>query len=166
MTEQSARWGFPLLQAGQAQKELFHNEALARIDVIAQAVAEAAGVDTPPGDPAPGACWVIGDSPAGEWSGRARHLAGWTEGGWRFVAPVEGMTVWLADRGVPARFLGGEWTAGELRGDCLKVAGKQVVGARRPAIPGPAGGAVIDVEARTAINAILETMRAHGAIEP
>ncbi len=48
-----------------------------------------------------------------------------------------------------------------------KVSGTQVVGAQQPAIPDATGGAVIDVEARAALNALLAELRAatgHGLI--
>lgn len=165
MTERSARWAFPLLEAGQAQKELFHNEAVATIDLIVQAVVDSVGRDVPPESPEPGACWVVGDSPEGAWSAAAGHLAGWTEGGWRFVKPAEGMTVWATDRAVPARYREGAWVIGAIEGDRLVIGGEQVVGARGVAIAEPAGGSVIDAEARTAIDAILTMARAHGLIE-
>ena len=50
MTETS-RWALPLLDAGQAQKEMTHNEALARLDLLAQAGVQAVGVDAPPPGP-------------------------------------------------------------------------------------------------------------------
>lgn len=165
MTELSARWALPLLETGQAQKEMFHNEAVAAIDLIVQAVAVSAGSDAPPETPAPGACWIVGEAPTGDWAGMAGRLAGWTAGGWRFVAPVEGMAVWIADRAVMARYRGSGWTIGTIAGDRLVIGGVQVVGERAAAITDPAGGATIDAEARTAIAAILAMARAHGLIE-
>jgi hypothetical protein len=48
-----------------------------------------------------------------------------------------------------------------------KVAGNQVVGARGAAIANPAGGATVDAEARAALVALLDALRAatgHGLI--
>ena len=165
MTDQSPRWAFPLLQPGQAQKEMFHNEALVAIDMIVQAVVVSADIDTPPASPAPGACWIVGDAPTGDWAGRAGCLAGWTGGGWRFVPPVEGMAVWIADQALPGRFREGEWVAGVMECHSLTIGGEQVVGARQSAIPDPSAGVTIDAEARSAIGAILAALRGHGLIE-
>jgi hypothetical protein len=44
------------------------------------------------------------------------------------------------------------------------IDGQQVVGGRAAAIDSPAGGAVVDVETRSAIDAILTAMRQHGLI--
>lgn len=164
MTETTHRLALPLLHAAQAQKEMYHNEALARLDLLTQAAAEALGADTPPADPLPGQCWIIGDAPEGAWRGHAREIAGWTEGGWRFAAPVEGMRLWLSRSAGHACFAGGGWHGGEVHGRLI-VAGKQVVGARAAAIPEPEGGTVVDAAARAAISAVLVALRAHGLIE-
>jgi hypothetical protein len=94
----------PLLHAGQAQKEIDHNEALALLDLAVQPTVAAIGIDVPPADPAEGTCWIIGSSPVAAWSGKAHALAGWTTAGWRFVTPFDGMTVARAGDGVTARY--------------------------------------------------------------
>ena len=162
--EMTARLGLPLLAAGQAGKELTHNEALALIDLALGAGVEAMGVDAPPADPAVGRAWIVGAAPTGAWAGRAGALAGWTGGGWRFVAPFEGLGVWIASAKLRARFVGGAWTAGEERASRLLVGGVPVVGPRGPAIAGPTGGTTVDAEARAALAAVLGALREHGLI--
>lgn len=158
------RLALPTLRAGQAQKEVGHNEALAMLDLAVQASVVATGVDAPPEAPEPGACWLVGATPTGAWAGRARQVAGWTGGGWRFLVPRDGWQVWsIADRQV-ARFSEGEWLLGEVRGRRVLIDGVPVVGARGAAIPDPTGGAVIDAEARGAVTAVLQTLRDHGLI--
>ena len=160
----SARLALPLLAAGQAQKELSHNEALTMLDLAVQPAVVALGPDQPPDAPAEGECWVVGAAPGGAWSGQAHALAGWTAGGWRFVAAREGMTVWSAADGAYALFSGGIWRVGAIRGASLTLAGAQVVGPRRPPIADATGGTTVDAEARTALAAILSVLRAHGLI--
>lgn len=162
--ETSARFGLPFLQPGQAQKELYHNEALARLELAVQASVVAVGVDTPPPTPSLGDCWIVGTSPIGAWAGATRQIAGWTTGGWRFLVPTEGMMVWDAATGTMAHYVAGSWSIGALRCDRVLVGGNQVIGARQPAIADPAGGTTIDGEARGAIAAILSAMRGHGLI--
>lgn len=161
----TARFALPLLHAGQAQKELYHNEALLLADALVQPCVEALGRDAPPPDPVPGQCWIVGDSPEGAWAGSAGALALWSEGGWRFVAPREGMAVWVAGEELPARHVSGAWRLGRLTAAQLVVDGEQVVGPREAAIDEPDGGSVVDVEARAAIEAILLALRAHGLID-
>jgi len=165
MTEDStARWALPLLQPGQAQKEMVHNEAIARLDLITQGVALAI-LDTPPVSPEPGQAWIVGDGATGDWAGKAGHVAGWTAGGWRFVAPRDGMKLWLISEGLNARYGAGGWTPGEETAAHLSINGAQVVGPRRPAIADPSGGSVIDIEVRAALTGILAALRAHGLVE-
>lgn len=162
----TARFALPLLYPGQSQKELFHNEALTLADALFQPCVEAAGGNSPPPEPVAGQCWIIGDTPTGAWAGEARALALWTPGGWRFVAPREGMAVWVADEALTARYVADAWQTGRLQGSRLDLDGEQVVGPREPGIDDPDGGATVDAEARIAITAILETLRAHGLIDP
>lgn len=165
MADQSARHALPFLMAGQAQKEITHNEAIALIDAIVHPVAEAAGVNTPPISPAIGQCWIVGSAPAGAWATHAQHLACWSEGGWRFAIPVVAMTVWLSDQEIWARWDGAAWRAGEWPVASVIVGGQQVLASRRPAIADPSGGATPDAQGRSAIMAILAALRAHGLID-
>ncbi len=90
----TARLKLPTIRPGQAQKETSQNEALTLSDVLVQA-AISLGTTVPPSAPVAGQNWVIGSTPSGAWAGQAGRLAGWTDGGWRFVEPTEGMMVWL-----------------------------------------------------------------------
>ena len=164
MTDQTARFALPLIDPGQSQKEITHNEALALLDGALQPSVAAVGVTQPPSAPAIGGQWIVGPAPQGAWAGRANALATWTEGGWRFVSAIEGMTIWSIADGVPAHFSLGNWTIGDIAAGRVVVAGLGVVGARRPAIAPPGGGGVIDAEARTAIAAILAALSGHGLI--
>ena len=159
------RLALPLIEPGQAQKEMFHNEALARLDLIVAAAAMGTGALVPPTDPAPGDCWLLGAAPEGAWAGHPHAVAGWTAGGWRFVAPREGMRLWLGPAQGEALFSGGSWQFGESHGRGF-VEGVQVVGPRAAGIAEPAGGMVVDAEARATIVAVLEALRAHGLVEP
>ncbi|MFX4817188.1 DUF2793 domain-containing protein, partial [Acinetobacter baumannii] len=60
MAETTSRLALPLLAAGQAQKEMFHNEALALIDLALAAAVESVGLNTPPATPEDGQCWIVG----------------------------------------------------------------------------------------------------------
>ncbi|UAK23998.1 DUF2793 domain-containing protein [Sphingomonas nostoxanthinifaciens] len=164
MTGQTARFAFPLLEPGQAQKELYHNEALALLDAVVQPVAQTIGDDAPPAAPAPDQSWIVGAAPTGDWAGHADAFATWTDGGWRFVAAVEGMTAWVVAGNLPARFVGGAWAVGRVTATALIVDGHQVVGAAQPPIEDPVGGGVADEAARASIRDILAALRNHGLI--
>ncbi|QJR01488.1 DUF2793 domain-containing protein [Sphingobium yanoikuyae] len=164
MNETSDRWALPLLHAGQAQKEIMHNEALARIDMLLHGVAESADLAVPPTAPVAGQCWIVAAGASGAWAGRQEHVAGWTEGGWRFVAPRAGLRLAVTDRGHAMVHDGTAWRDDAVRSEGFYVAGQQIVGARQPAITGPTGGTTVDSESRGAIAAILAALQAHGLI--
>lgn len=135
------RLALPLLYAGQAQKEVTVNEALLRADFLLHGAIETE-LATPPADPDVGALWLVASSPQGAWAGQDGKLAGWSDGGWRFIAPQFGMR--LLDRASGAFLLyDGEW--------------------RVIASPAEAsGGAVIDVEARACLSGLIAALRSAG----
>lgn len=110
----------------------------------------------PPASPAAGDCYVVGPAPSGDWAGQAKALAGYTDGGWRFVPAVAGMQVLDRAQNCLASFDGTAWSVGEVRGKKLTVDGVKVVGAQGAAITNHASDATV--------NAILAALRAHGLI--
>lgn len=131
--------------AGQAQKDLFHNEALQVLDAVVAAAVEGLPQAAPPASPAVGSGYIVGSSPSGDWAGHANQLAAYTSGGM-------------------AVYRNGSWEIGKLRGSEVIVDGQKVVGARGATIASPAGGTMVDTEARAAIGEILAAMREHGLI--
>ncbi len=162
MTDTTPRLELPFLFAGQAQKELTHNEALQRIDLYVQAVVEDRRA-TPPAAPQPGQCWLVDAAAAREWAGQDGAIVQWTGGGWRYAAPFEGMAVWHRAQGLALRHIGGEWSAA-LSVTQVRIGGNQIIGARQSGISAPSGGAIADTECRTAVVAILAALQAHGLI--
>ena len=162
--DQTARFALPYLAPGQLQKEFFHNEALQRIDMLLCPIVEGAATATPPSTPAVGNCYLIAANATGPWAGRDGSLACFSEGGWRFVPPVDGMS--LVDRasGQLLSFRNGGWETGIVRAQEVRVDGQAVVRNRQSAIGDPSGGTIIDSQCRTAVAQILAAMRAHGLI--
>ena len=165
MTEASSRLALPFIIPGQAQKELFHNEALTLIDGLLHAAVEGSPLAAPPPAPAPGQCWIVDAAATGEWSGRDHALASYSQGGWRFSSPVPGMLVWNKAAGHWLHWSGTGWSSGDLPATRLVVDGQQVVGPRQPTVPNPSGGTIIDVEARAAVSSLIVTLRSHGLID-
>jgi len=118
----------------------------------------------PPASPACGACYLVAGGATGDWAGRDGMLAGYTDGGWRFFAPIEGMRLLDRSSGQLVLRLEGAWESGVVRAEEYRVGGLTVVRARQPAIADPAGGTVIDTQCRTAIGSILAMLRTHGLI--
>ena len=148
-----------------AQKELAHNEALQVLDLALCAAVAEPPRGSPPSSPAIGDCYLVAVGATGEWAGREHSIAGHTSGGWRFIAPVEGLTALVRSTGTWAVYRNGGWELGALRGSAVIIGSEQVVGARRPAIGAPTGGSVVDTEGRAVIAEILDAMRQHGLVE-
>jgi len=153
-----------MIMPGQAQKEVAHNESLALLDAIVAGAVEAVALDEPPTAPAAGSCYIVGPQPIGDWLGKADHVAAFSGAGWRFVAPVTGMSLVVKPTGLLATYGTTGWELGKVRAAQLLIGGKQVVGSQAGAIASPDGGATIDAEARSAITQILSALRAHGLI--
>lgn len=135
--------GLPLLAAGQAQKEFFLNEALSLIDAL-HPRAVTASQPAPPASPAEGDCFRVTASASGAWSGHADCLAVMVAGDWRFIAPAEGMVIF--DRA----------------GDHLLVFRAAWTQASAPALPST--GSVVDVEARSALQALVGALQGIGIL--
>ena len=143
---ETSRHKLPLLAISQAQKEITHNEALVRIDALLHPVV-VAELSTPPlpTEADIGKSWLVGASSTGEWAGKSGQLAIWVGGGWRFCGAVEGMRIRLQSARLDRVYADGTW---------------QVA----PTIPNPENGAVVDVEARTALISLLEHLRGVGQV--
>lgn len=165
MNDVTPRLALPFILPGQAQKEFHHNEALTRIDVASHPAVQEQPLVAPPQSPSPGQSWIVAEDGVGEWSGKDGMLASWTEGGWRFLQPLEGMMVWNRGAGYWLHWRAGGWSAGELPASSIFIGGKKVVGERQAEVPSPSGGTTIDEEARTAIVAVTAALKSHGLID-
>jgi hypothetical protein len=152
MTEATARLGVPLLVPGQGQKDVTMNEALLALDSLVGAVVQRRDLAMPPTGPVPGACWLVPDGAGGDWAGESDKLAAWTAGGWRFYALPEGMSLFVVADGETVRRTATGW---------VRVA---PIAAPAAAVPYASGGAVVDVEARSAVNMVLERLRSLGLV--
>ncbi|MDT0506793.1 DUF2793 domain-containing protein [Novosphingobium sp. MMS21-SN21R] len=137
------RHGLPLLFSGQSQKEVTVNEALAVVDFLLSGSVE--GVRSDPAlSPSAGQAWIVSSPATGAFTGHEGKIAGWTDSGWRFLQPVEGMKIF--DRAAHAlRHYSDGWTL-----------------AAAPTLP--VGGATIDVEARSCIVALISALETSGII--
>jgi hypothetical protein len=161
----TARLDLPFLSPGQAQKEFFHSEALQTLDILVAAAVEEPPRAAPPAAPAIGASYIVAAAPTDAWAGKAQCIAAFTSGGWRFIAPVEGMAAYVKSIGTAATYRAGAWEIGVLRGSSLAIGGVQVVGSRSAAIASATGGTTVDLQARSTLDMILAAMRQHGLIE-
>lgn len=164
MADISDRYALPLLQSGQAQKEVTHNQAVAAIDALLHlAVASRSTAIAPPA-PVAGSAWIVGAEAGGIWAGRAGMLALFDSAGWSFVAPRDGCLAYVLDEGVYAVRAGGSWHADAWPVRALAIGGRTMLAAAPPVLPPLAGGAVVDVQARAAIETLTNALRGMGLI--
>lgn len=108
MPNTTQRVKLPYVLQSQSQKEVTVNAAFDLLDVLLQAAVVSVGVNTPPGSPAAGDCYVVGTSPTGAWVGQAKAIAIYSTG-WSFVTPWEGLTVWAMDSNALNSYDGSAW---------------------------------------------------------
>ena len=87
----------PLLQPAQAQKHVTVNEALVRLDGLAQLVMQSQSTTTPPPTAADGTVYMLPAGSVNAWAGQDGKLAIASNGGWVFLAPQAGWRGYVAD---------------------------------------------------------------------
>lgn len=146
------------------KENLWHNEALQLLDCLVCGTVEGPAGNDPPASPTPGQAYLVGSSPTAEWAQYPDHIAAFGEGGWRYIAPVAGLTLLDRSTGTLAAYHSDGWETGTVRAFRLVIDGQQVVGSQADAIADPSGGVTIDAQARSAIVEMLAALRQHGLI--
>lgn len=100
--------GITLVESAQAQKEVTINQALTVLDALASYSVVDKDLAAPPASPATGALYIVAASPTGTWAGKATQLA-YFDQIWRFIAPQNGLRVWVRDESLDYRFNGTAW---------------------------------------------------------
>jgi len=134
------RHKLPLLHVGQAQKEVFHNEALFLLDNLIAPVVQDVRNDPSTLSPQSGQSWLVGTAPTGDWAARDNNIASWSASGWIFTEPKAGTLVMDIHTGCFRIFQGGGWFVSN-------------------ALSQVSGGTTVDNEARAAIHIIIELLR-------
>ena len=159
---QTPRYGMPYLQAGQAQKEIMHNDALARIDLLIHLAVESRR--TTAADNVADTSWIVAPGATGAWTGHDGQIALFDGSGWTFVGPLDGCIAFVRDESVFVHYSAGQWrdawAVPSLAVGPVTLSG----GAAAAVVADPAGGAVIDVEARAALAKLLATLRSTGLV--
>jgi len=108
----STHLDLPFVEAAQAQKHVTVNEALSRLDALVHLGVESATETAPPGSPAEGARWIVGDGASGAWAGEHGKVAAYIDGAWVFLTPNAGWQAW--DKATRSLLIhdGAAWVAG------------------------------------------------------
>lgn len=157
------RHALPLLSAGQAQKEITHNEAILAIDRQLHLAVQSRALAMPPAAPVAGAAYIVAAGAADAWAGQAGNIASYDGFGWHFTVPVTGCVAWIVDEAVFTVHAGG-WSAGGWPAKGLRVAGREILSAAPATIASPTGGSVVDSECRTALAQLLTALKDQGIV--
>jgi len=84
---------------------------LLKLDTLVQGKVISAAVSTPPGSPTTGDRYIVASSPTGAWSGHAKDIAIYVNGGWTFYTPSEGWRVWNAATSSYYKYASSAWSA-------------------------------------------------------
>ena len=107
------RLSLPYLAAGQAQKHVTLNEALALLDGLVQTAVESRTTDAQPASPADGALYIMTASASGaDWAGQAEGVVMRFEAGaWTALEAAEGHLAWVKDDAELVVYDGADWAA-------------------------------------------------------
>ena len=129
--------------AGQAQKEVYLNEGLARLDALLHGAVEAQ-TGTPPSAPQDGQSWLVATGATGVWSGHVGKVACFQQGQWLYQMPRDGLRLFNRATGQEMLYFGSWKSPG------------------RP--PSPSGGTVVDTQARDTISALIDSLILAGVL--
>ncbi len=159
---ETSRYALPFLAAGQAQKEVTHNDALARLDVLLHLAVESRRTAAPT-TPAAATAWIVPAAATGEWQGRDGAVAAFDDAGWTYVEPRDGCIAYVRDERGLICFADGSWRDG-WPVPALAVAGQPVLAGDATVVAPPSGGAVVDEEARRSLAALLVALQSQGLV--
>lgn len=99
----------PYLQQNQSQKHVTLNEALRRLDAIAQINVSSRNQPLPPPEPENGQRFIPADGAQEAWEGHDGMLAIFHDGAWGFLTPRNGWLAFIEDEGLFLVHDDGSW---------------------------------------------------------
>lgn len=151
----TVRFEFPLLAAGQAQKEVTHNQAVEAIDRMLHPSVKSRLLNAPPVTASLGDSWIVGDLPVGLWAGMSGSIAVFEGYGWSFVTPKSGMVTWIQDEFAMAVWHNG-WSNGWPITRLIPLAISTV--------ELPASGTTVDAEMRASFAVLVSNLQQLGLV--
>lgn len=107
----TAQLELPLVLPAQAQKHVTVNEALARLDAVAQLRVVSSTMYTPPATADDGTSYLVPSGAGSDWAGMDGRIAVRSNAGWVFLTPRAGWRAWDESRSGPLAFDGSDWVA-------------------------------------------------------
>ena len=91
----TTKLNLPLIDAGQAQKNVTHNEAILALDQLVQATVLSQTLAAPPATSNDSDAYIVAANATGAWAGKTNQIAAWQQGVWNFYPPDIGWLVWV-----------------------------------------------------------------------
>ncbi|MGB3690087.1 MAG: DUF2793 domain-containing protein [Jannaschia helgolandensis] len=114
MSENTTILSLPLIQGGQAQKHITHNEAIRRLDTLVQPVVADVVRTAPPTTPNEGDRHIVAIGATGDWAGQDGSIAVRQGDAWAFISPRQGWRVHVIALGADIVFDGTTWGTPEI----------------------------------------------------
>ncbi|MEM6898347.1 MAG: DUF2793 domain-containing protein [Pseudomonadota bacterium] len=111
MSDRSPKLDLPYILPNQAQKHVTHNEAIRRLDALAQITVLSRQFSTAPTSPVEGDTYIVATVGEAEWVDHDDQLAAWQDGAWEFYDPQTGWLTWVADEEVLCVYDGASWNS-------------------------------------------------------
>ena len=159
---QTSRYALPLLQSGQAQKEITHNGAIAQIDALLHLVVESRTLAAPPAVSA-AAAWIVAAGASGAWAGRDGQVAVFDDTGWTFIVPRDGCIAFVRAEAAFLHSAAGTWHD-SWPVHSLSINGRATLAGAVVAVPPPVGGVTIDAEARATVRQLIAALQTLGLL--
>ncbi len=109
MPDNTSILSLPLIQGGQAQKHITHNEAIRILDALVQPVVADMDLSAPPAAPGEGDRHIVAPGATGAWEGQDGAIAVRQDNAWAFFAPAQGWRTYVIALGADAIFDGQVW---------------------------------------------------------
>ncbi len=159
---QTDRLALPLIAAGQAQKDVTHNEALARLDHLVALAVVSRSAAAPPAAPATGDVHIVPAAAAAAWGAAAGSLMAWQGNGWLAVTPLPGQVALVRDEAIMLVHNGSWQPLWPVAG--LSIGGRAVLAAAPASVAPASGGSVVDAQARAVLGALIAALQAQGVL--
>jgi hypothetical protein len=103
------RIGLPEITASQSNKNVTHNQALAKLDALTQSSVKDR-LTAPPGSPVHGDCYLVIATATGAFAGHENDIAQYYNSAWQFYTPSDpGWEVYVEDEGLKYTWTGAAW---------------------------------------------------------
>jgi hypothetical protein len=109
MSDNTTHLGLPYVANKQAQRHIFHDEALRILDALVMLSVNDRDLSAPPASPVEGDRYIVKAPGSGAFAGKDNRIAHYADGAWFFYAPSRGWLCHVADESALLAWDGTAW---------------------------------------------------------